>query len=78
MQTRRDRRLPLESEHRVPASRGAHGRGPALRRYRPQVVVCSWPPPGKQSGFQMRQEPVSRLVLPPEADPSVLVFERVQ
>jgi hypothetical protein len=83
----------------------------ALQRYRPRVVLCSFPPPG--NGFERRvfatpevelyvvvttrhrfaagdweayqaqtafdwsiDEPLSRLVLPPELDPAVLVFRR--
>ncbi|WP_129337480.1 hypothetical protein [Cellulomonas endophytica] len=83
----------------------------ALARYRPAVVLCSWPPADNgferyvfgtesvqtyivigtrhrfgsgdfagylaQHAFEMREEPtLSRLVLPPELDPAVYVFER--
>lgn len=83
----------------------------ALRRRRPRVVVCSWPPPGNaferhvfatpsvelyvviasrhefatgdwaayraQDAFAWAEEPaLSRLVLPPELEPAVLVFRR--
>lgn len=83
----------------------------ALRRHQPEVVVCSWPPPGNtferwvfetpsvdlyvvigsrqehsagdwdayrgQESFAMVVDPrLSRLVLPPEIDPAVLVFRR--
>jgi hypothetical protein len=83
----------------------------ALRKHAPQVVVCSWPPPGNtferivfttpsvdlyvvitsreehaagdwnsyrsQNAFTMTEEiRLSRLVLPPEIDPLVLVFRR--
>lgn len=83
----------------------------ALRRHRPEVVLCSWPPPGnpferhvfttpsvqlyvvissrhelgagdweayrRQTAFELTADPeLSRLVLPPESDPAVYVFER--
>ena len=85
--------------------------GAALARYRPRVVLCSFPPPKNtfeakvfetasvhtyvvittkhrfaagdwqayeaQSNFDKKADPVlSRLVLPPEIDPVVLIFER--
>jgi hypothetical protein len=83
----------------------------ALERHRPEVVLCSWPPPdnrfeqqvfatpsvqlylvvasrhrfaaGAWRAYEAQRaflgavdEPLSRLVLPPEADPAVLVFRR--
>ncbi|MFP5327989.1 MAG: hypothetical protein ACLGHT_10975 [Acidimicrobiia bacterium] len=83
----------------------------ALRRYQPQVVVCSWPPAknkferevfrtrsvelyivigsrhrvsagnwddyARQTGFDFREDPrLNRLVLPPELDAAVYLFER--
>jgi hypothetical protein len=83
----------------------------ALRARKPQVVVCSWPPPGnsferevfkthsvelyvliasrhefaagnfvdyeRQSEFTFAEDPeLSRLVLPPELEAAVYVFER--
>lgn len=83
----------------------------ALRRHRPRVVLCSFPPPGnaferrvftapgveayvvittrhrfaagdweayeRQDAFEWAEDPaLSRLVLPPELDPAVLVFRR--
>ncbi len=85
----------------------------SLRRFRPKVVVCSWPPAGntfekevfrtetvdtyivigggsesnfgnwaeyrKQSTFTMEESSeLSRLVLPPELGPRVLVFQRTE
>lgn len=87
--------------------------GKALRTYRPEVVVCSWPPAGNtferrvfatpsvrlylvigtrrelsagnwddyraQTGFDLVEDRrLSRLVLPPELDPAVLIFRRRQ
>ena len=83
----------------------------ALARYRPPVVVCSFPPPNnrfeaavfaadfvevylvittrhrfaagnwaayqEQTAFEMKSDPqLSRLVLPPQIDPVLLVFRR--
>ncbi len=83
----------------------------ALQRHHPEVVLCSWPPPGnafeqrvfetssvqlyvvlgschrfatgaweayqRQRGFEVEESAaLSRLVLPPEVDPLVLVFRR--
>jgi hypothetical protein len=83
----------------------------ALARYRPPVVVCSFPPPNnrfeaavfaadfvevylvittrhrfaagnwaayqEQAVFEMQSDPqLSRLILPPEIDPALLIFRR--
>ncbi|MGK2938387.1 MAG: SAM-dependent methyltransferase [Solirubrobacteraceae bacterium] len=85
----------------------------ALRRRRPRVVVCSWPPAGnaferhvfttdsveqyivigsrhefaagnwvdyrRQSGFTVEEQPhLGRLVLPPELESAVYLFDRKQ
>lgn len=94
-----------------PADVERRGAAEALARYKPHVVLCSWPPPGNaferevfrtpsveryivittrhrfaasawkdyeaQTAFVSRiDDDLSRLVLPPEIDPVVLVFDR--
>jgi hypothetical protein len=86
--------------------------GAALQHYRPQAVICSWPPPGNpfeqqvfstpsvelylvigsrhafasgnrqayasRRNFELEISPrLSRYVLPPELDSSVLIFRRL-